>query len=75
MKPKSNGLFEVAGEKEKENGFCCMKLIKFLVRDEVKDWDEWHNIHTQASSGKCKYQNECSIYAKTAKKPKQLSLF
>lgn len=35
--PKSNGLVEIQGTPSKEKGFCCMRLIKFLVRDNVKD--------------------------------------
>lgn len=43
--PVSNGLFEVNGAKSDENGFGCMKLIEFLTKDGVTDWDEWH-YHT-----------------------------
>lgn len=35
--PKSNGLVEIQGTPSKEKGFCCMRLIKFLFRDNVKD--------------------------------------
>lgn len=35
--PESNGLFEVAGKKEKERGFTCMQLILFLTADDVKN--------------------------------------
>lgn len=47
-RPVSNGLFEVNGEKEQDTGFGCMKLIEFLTKDGVTDWDEWHYRHNQA---------------------------
>lgn len=58
--PQSNGLVEIQGGKQqKERGFCCMKLIKFLVRDNVKDWDEWHGAHLKAAEHQCPYQAVC----------------
>ena len=63
--PKSNGLVEINGTKRSEKGFCCMKLIKFLVRDGVKDWDEWHGAHLKAEDHNCLYQAECGIYHRT----------
>lgn len=59
--PQSNGLVEIQGTKQKERGFCCMKLIKFLVRDNVKEWDDWHGAHMKASEHKCQYLNECNL--------------
>ncbi len=45
-----------------------MKLIEFLTKDGVADWDEWHYRHNQASLGECYYSDRCPIYAKTANK-------
>lgn len=78
--PESNGLFEVVGAKQpKERGFNCMQLILFLTEDNVKEWDEWHGAHLQASVGSCPYQSKCHIFARTMenqkKKDLQLSLF
>lgn len=67
-RPVSNGLFEVNGEKEQDTGFGCMKLIEYLIKDGVTDWDEWHYRHNQASRGECHYSDRCPIYAKTANK-------
>lgn len=57
--PNSNGLVDIQGTPSKEKGFCCMRLIKFLVRDNVKDWDEWHGAHLQASQRNCPYKGVC----------------
>lgn len=59
--PQSNGLVEIQGTKQKERGFCCMKLIKFLVRDSVKEWDDWHGAHVKASEHNCPYKSECIL--------------
>jgi hypothetical protein len=67
-RPVSNGLVEINGAKSDENGFGCMKLIEFLTKDGVADWDEWHYRHNQASLGECYYSDRCPIYAKTANK-------
>ena len=68
VRPVSNGLFEVNGAKSDENSFGCMKLIEFLTKDGVTDWDEWHYRHNQASRGECHYSDRCPLYAKTANK-------
>lgn len=67
--PKSNGLVEIQGTAQKEKGFCCMRLIKFLVRDAVKDWDIWHGAHLQAAQHSCPYREECSQYPKEVQQP------
>lgn len=75
--PKSNGLVEIQGTPSKEKGFCCMRLIKFLVRDKVKDWDEWHVAHLQASQRNCPYKGVCDKAPKVQvvrSKPIQLEL-
>lgn len=67
-RPVSNGLVEINGAKSDEKSFGCMKLIEFLNKDGVTDWDEWHYRHNQASRGECHYSDCCPIYAKTANK-------
>lgn len=42
-----------------------MKLIAFLVRDGVKEWNEWHGAHQQAAQHCCPYRNECDMQKKT----------
>ena len=70
--PKSNGLFEVNGSKETNRGFCCMKLISFMFEDpHYNDWDEWHNAHVEASQGKCRFKEQCSIYRCSKRKQNQ----
>lgn len=70
--PQSNGLFEVATSKpNQEKGFSCMKLIEFLTTEGVSDWNEWHNAHLLAASGKCAYAKRCPIYTKTLLKIKE----
>lgn len=59
--PQSNGLVEIQGTKQTERGFCCMKLIKFLVRDGVKDWEDWHEAHLAAAAHNCRYNNGCEL--------------
>ncbi len=75
--PESNGLFEVATSKAaKERGFNCMQLIRFLTEKGVKDWEEWHEAHVQASIGTCEFALVCPIYARTSTKhPIQYKLF
>ncbi len=68
MKTQNNGLVETHDGNQKEHGFCCMKLITFLTADGVTDWNEWHQIHLQASQGECKYQNQCPIYKQSKTK-------
>lgn len=67
-RPQSNGLVEINSGKSDESGFGCMKLIEFLTKDGVSDWDEWHYRHNQAARGECHYRDNCPIYAKTANK-------
>lgn len=66
--PRSTGLFEINGEKESRDGFGCMKLIEFLTKDGITDWDQWHYRHNQAERGECHYKDRCPIYEKTANK-------
>lgn len=77
--PESNGLFEVAGKKEKERGFNCMQLILLLTADGVKEWDDWHRAHEQAAAGLCPYEAQCHIHARSIekheKRPVQLTMF
>ena len=61
MSVQSNGLFEIAGKKNKERGFNCMQLIIFLTDDNVKEWDLWHQRHIEASEGNCFYKEKCKI--------------
>lgn len=77
---ESNGLFEVAGGKQqKERGFTCMQLIKFLTDDDVKSWNDWHGAHEQAAAGSCPYASKCHIHARSIakfeKRPIQLMMF
>lgn len=57
--PNSNGLVEIQGTAQKEKGFCCMRLIKFLVRDAVKDWHIWHEAHLQAAQPHQQIKRDC----------------
>lgn len=66
--PKNNGLFEMAGGRQDEKGFTCMKLIEFLTADGVSKWEEWHKAHLLAQSGECAYIAKCPIYRKTKDK-------
>lgn len=68
MSVQSNGLFEIAGKKNKERGFNCMQLIIFLTDENVKEWDLWHQRHIKASEGNCFYKDKCKIYAKSIQK-------
>ena len=68
MKPKDNGLANLHDVNRRERGFCCMKLITFLVADGVKDWDEWHGEHLNAARGECKYWAQCHVYEQTQSK-------
>ena len=79
MRPQSNGLVEITGEKRlKERGFNCMQLIKFLS-DEIANggdnsWEYWHNRHIEASEGNCFYKDRCPIYKRTIEKQKRTIL-
>jgi hypothetical protein len=68
MTPKGNGLVELHDGKQKERGFCCMKLVAFLTADRVKDWEEWHRRHEEASRGECRYKGQCPIYGRSKNK-------
>ncbi len=65
MKPKDNGLANLHDANRRERGFCCMKLITFLVADGVKGWDEWHGAHLDATRGECGYRTCCPIYKRS----------
>lgn len=65
MIPKDNGLIELHDSKQKERGFCCMKLVAFLTVDGVKDWEEWHRRHEEAGRGECRYKGQCPIYERS----------
>lgn len=58
MKPQSNGIVELHDAKQKERGFNCMQLIRFLTEDGVKDWDEWHGAHLEAAVRMLEYLHE-----------------
>lgn len=68
MTPKGNGLVELHDGKQKERGFCCMKLVTFLTADGVKGWEEWHRRHEEASRGECRYKGQCPIYERSKNK-------
>lgn len=40
---------ELHDSKQTERGVTCMKLITFLTRDNVREWDEWHGAHIRAA--------------------------
>ena len=76
--PKRHGLGGVQGGPSQEKGFCCMRLIKFLVRDNVKDWDVWHGAHLQAAQKNCPYKGVCDKAPKVQvvrSKPIQLEFY
>lgn len=82
MRPQGNGIVELHDSKQKERGFTCMKLITFLTRDNVREWDEWHGAHLRAAQGQCPYTGECPIHARSVEKilnrnqnSQQLTLF
>lgn len=80
--PVGNGLVEIFGEKTKERGFFCMKLVGYL-NEEVKigtpEYAElWDKRFDAAKSGQCAYKGKCPIYARTkekhGRKPVQLCI-
>lgn len=80
MKPKGNGLVELAGEKTVERGFFCMKLVSFLNEEAEMGTEKyaqlWRQRFDEAKAGQCAYSEKCPIYAKTIKKRgHQLNLF
>lgn len=64
-RPQGTGIIELHDAKQEERGFGCMKLMAFLTRDGMTEWDEWHGAHQKAASGQCPYTGECSIYKRT----------
>lgn len=62
MRFKDNGLANLHDRNREESGFCCMKLITFLMAEGVKEWDEWHEEHLNAARGECKYRTRCPVY-------------
>lgn len=80
MKPKGNGLVEIAGERTVEHGFFCIKLVKFLNEEAEMGTEQyaqlWEQRFDEAKSGQCAYSEKCPIYARTIKKRGlQLKLF
>lgn len=72
MRPKNNGMVELAGEKVKEKGFFCMKLVSFLNEEAEPGTceyrDLWQQRFTEAKEGNCSYKERCPIYKKTISK-------
>lgn len=80
MKPKGNGLVEIAGERTVEHGFFCIKLVTFLNEEAEMGTEQyaqlWEQRFDEAKSGQCVYSEKCPIYARTIKKRGlQLKLF
>lgn len=79
MKVNGNGLVEIYGEKTKERGFFCMKLLAFLNTEAepgTEAYEElWEQRFNEAKLGTCAYRDKCTIYARTAKKGIQQNLF
>lgn len=63
--PKSNGLFEVNGKRDKDA--FCIDLIRFLsLGDTVKTkWEEWLNAIDKAQKGRCPFRNKCKRHKRT----------
>lgn len=79
MKPQNIGLVSLHDEKEERSGFFCMRLVD-LLNEEAEMGTEryadlWEQRFGQAKAGECAYQERCPIYARTPKRPRQLSLF
>lgn len=68
MRPQGNGIVELHDTKQKDRGFCCMKLITFLTEDSVTEWEQWHGAHLQAAAGQCPYTDRCPIHARSVEK-------
>ncbi len=79
MKPQNIGLVSLHDEKEDRSGFFCMKLVEFLNEEAEMGTeryaDLWEQRFDQAKAGTCAYRERCPIYARTPKRPRQLSLF
>ncbi|WP_026314798.1 hypothetical protein [Bacteroides gallinarum] len=65
MRTRDNGLANLHDANHRERGFCCMKLIAFLIADGVKAWEEWHGEHLNAARGQCRYRARCPIYKRS----------
>ena len=67
------------GEKTKERGFFCMKLLAFLNTEAEPGTEAyaelWEQRFNEAKLGACAYRGKCPIYARTAKKGIQQNLF
>ena len=78
-KVNGNGLVEIYGEKTKERGFFCMKLLAFLNTEAEPGTEAyaelWEQRFNEAKLGACAYRGKCPIYARTAKKGIQQNLF
>ena len=44
MKVNGNGLVEIYGEKTKERGFFCMKLLAFLIQKQNRERKPMRNF-------------------------------
>lgn len=44
MKPKGNGLVEIAGERTVEHGFFCIKLVRSLMKKPKWERNNMHNF-------------------------------
>lgn len=79
MKPQNIGLVSLHDEKEERSGFYCMKLVEFLNEEAEMGTERyaalWEQRFDQAKAGDCAYREHCPIYARTPKRPRQLSLF
>ena len=57
----------------------CMKLVEFLNEEAEMGTERyaalWEQRFDQAKVGDCAYREHCPIYARTPKRPRQLSLF
>ncbi len=79
MKPQNTGLVSLHDEKEDRSGLFCMKLVEFLNEEAEMGTERytglWEQRFDQAKAGTCAYRERCPIYARTPKRPRQLSLF
>ena len=68
MKVNGNGLVEIYGEKTKERGFFCMKLLAFLNTEAEPGTEAyaelWEQRFNEAKLGACAYRGKCPIYAR-----------
>lgn len=66
--PKSNGLFEVNGKRDKDA--FCMDLIWFLsIGDTARtEWDEWLDAIDKAQKGRCPFRKKCKRHKSTLSK-------